>query len=604
MTSQLTATAGVALGVLASLLAGCSTRTEVSLTGYTPAQYSHVWITTQDVWFNTNGSAGPEDGGWAKYTLKTPTAIDLVALNGGNLASITSGLRLVPGTYSQLRLIPVSSDPSTPLASSAQSAGAQFNAEADYVDSSGVTHQLPLELLNPATGIGIVTSVKVPVGDVSAALKNVSASGTTGLSSSTTTTSTPLGVGSTAGTTRSASAASATSSNAQVNSFVVSVNGTTDLVPFNYAASNSGVMLSSHAAAYDVARCGGISGTLTLSNITTATSGLPAIQVNAETLSADGTRHVVVSTTSLQSDGSFLLYPLATDSRGVDYDVVIHGPGIATIIIKAVQVTLASSTTSATTPASTTTTATTSSTTTANNVVAIGTLTPRAATSFTANLSTPPAAGLPAGAQLQFYETIKRTGEVPYVIESSAIDPFNQVLFNDQPLSADTIDSGSWSASGGAVTVVSAAPAEGAGNYRVAATAPSYNDGAFVSISAPTAGTPTTVRFVAPGLSLASGTVAGTLTAAVISTGSDDRGQLLVSHDGTLVAAASLQPALTGAGSIISVTGLPAGTPSALYYLSVLAWNHSTPAAVHRQWYPIAIDLRGSAISVVQLTVN
>ena len=31
------------------LLAGCSSRTDVSLTGNTPSQYSHVWITTQEV---------------------------------------------------------------------------------------------------------------------------------------------------------------------------------------------------------------------------------------------------------------------------------------------------------------------------------------------------------------------------------------------------------------------------------------------------------------------------------------------------------------------------------------------------------------------------
>jgi len=595
---------------LASLLAGCSTSTEVSLTGYTPAQYSHVWITTQEVWFNTSGTAGPGDGGWAKYPLKTPTTIDLVAQNGGNLGSITSGLRLVPGTYSQVRLIPI--DSSAALVSSAQTAGALYNAEADYVDSSGNTHQLPLEFLNPDQGIGIVTSLKVPVGDVSAALKSGTSglgSSTTALGSSTATTGTPFGIGSTASTTSSTSSTSAASSTTTVNSFVVGVDGTTDLVPFNYDPSTTGVLLSSHAAAYDVARSAGISGQLTLSNITTGTSGLPAIQVNAETLSADGTRHVVVSTTSVQSDGSFLLYPLGADSNGVDYDVVIHGPGIATIIVKAVQVTLASSTT----PASTTSTASTNATTTttgtstsANNVVAIGTLTPRTATPFTAQLSTSPTAGLPAGAQLQFYQTINRAGEVPYVIETSAIDPFNQVLFNAQQLSNGTVDSGTWSASGGAVTVVSAAPQETAGSYRVAASAPSYNDGAFANnnVSAPTAPATAPVPFTVPTLTLASATVAGTLIAAVTTTVPYDSGQLLVSHDGTLVATASLAPAFTGAGAIVRVTGLPAGTSTALYYLSVLAWNQSNPAAVHRQSYPTAIDLRGSSSGVVQLTVN
>ena len=38
---------------LCVVLAACSARTDVSLTGNTPAQYSHVWITTQEVWVNT-----------------------------------------------------------------------------------------------------------------------------------------------------------------------------------------------------------------------------------------------------------------------------------------------------------------------------------------------------------------------------------------------------------------------------------------------------------------------------------------------------------------------------------------------------------------------
>ena len=63
---------------------------------------------------------------------------------------------------------------------------------------------------------------------------------------------------------------------------------------------------------------------------------------------------------------------------------------------------------------------------------------------------------------VSFYQTLARQGEVPYVIESSPLDPFNQVLFSDQALSVGTVDSGTWSTNG-TVTVVSAAPLEGAG---------------------------------------------------------------------------------------------------------------------------------------------
>ena len=183
----------VAAAGLCCAVAGCSTRTDVSVTGNTPAQYSHVWITAQEVWFNTSATDGPDDGGWVKFPLSTPVTVDLVTESGGNLGSLVTGLKLAPGTYSQVRLIPV--DPAAPLTSSAQSAGARYNAEADYVDNVGTTgtpHQLPLELLNPEQGIGIPGTLKVPVGDVGAALTGATTkTGTTTTGTPTTTPTTP-----------------------------------------------------------------------------------------------------------------------------------------------------------------------------------------------------------------------------------------------------------------------------------------------------------------------------------------------------------------------------------------------------------------------------
>jgi hypothetical protein len=145
------------LAAVSGLLAGCSARTEVSLAGNTPAQYSHVYITAQAVWFNNSATAGPDDSGWQQFPLSTPTTVDLVADQDGSLGTLATDLKLLAGTYSQIRLIPV--DSSAALTASAQAMGALYNAEADYVDSSGTTHQLPLELLNPDKGIGMQASL-------------------------------------------------------------------------------------------------------------------------------------------------------------------------------------------------------------------------------------------------------------------------------------------------------------------------------------------------------------------------------------------------------------------------------------------------------------
>jgi len=623
---------------LGGLLVGCGTKSDVSLTGNTPAQYSHVWVTVQAVWVNTSGTAGPDDGGWEQFSLSTPSTVDLVAENGGNLGSIASGLRVPARTYSQVRLIPV--DATAPLASSAQNAGAIYNFEADYVDSTGTTQQLPLELMNPDKGIGIPTSIKIPIGNVGVGLGGTGT--TTGVPFGSTSGTTANPFGTTTGTTSpplTSTTTGSTTSTTPNNSLAAALDGTVNLVPFTFATNSSGILWSAHAtAAYDLSIAGGISGQLSLTNITTSTSGLPNIRVNAETLSADGSRWVVVSSTAVLSDGSFLLYPLATTSSTIPlyYDVVIHGPDIATIIVKGVQVprpassnsvtstsstttTLATSsrtytvptTTSTTTTPSVTTSGITSSANTNVNAVSIGTLTPRAAagsppTSYTANIATAPGALLPAGAVVSFYQTLGGQTEVPYVIESSPIDPFNQVLFYPQALSLGTVDSGTWSTNG-TVTMVSAAPKEGAGTYLVAASSPGFSDGPLrlkVSVSPPKSGTATVV---VPALTLESGATAGSLAAAVVATtpGKYDQGQLLLSHDGALVATASLDAVLTqGTGGIVTVPGLPTGTPDAVYYATVRAWKSTDPGSVQRQWYPQVIDLRTSTSATIALTVN
>ncbi|MGH8277630.1 MAG: hypothetical protein ACRETH_13145, partial [Steroidobacteraceae bacterium] len=354
--------------------------------------------------------------------------------------------------------------------------------EADFVDSSGVTHQQPLELLNPDKGLGIQTSLSVPFGNIGAALSTVAANTTAATSGTSGTGTIGTGTATTPTTTTPTSGSTLPTTTAQ---FAVSFDGARDLTPFAYGAT-PGILLSSHASAHDLSRSGGIQGQLTLTHLTgiTGVSGLPDIQVSAESLSLDGSRHAVVASTPLNSDGTFTLYPLATNtpnsnsSNPVSYDLVIHGGGIATIIIKDILIPPTRSATVTSNPTSTTTTGTSTNPDTTPiqpaNLVSVGTLIPRAASTYTANIATAPAAALPAGAGVAFYQTLAASGEVPYVIEASPIDPFNQVLASPQTLSAGTVDSGTYVSSGTTVTVVSAAPQEGAGTYQVAATAPLY----------------------------------------------------------------------------------------------------------------------------------
>lgn len=594
----------VTVAALGAALGGCSSRTNVSATGNTPSLYTHVYITAQAVWFNNSASAGPDDAGWVQFPLTTPVTVDLVAHSGGNFASLAADLRLAPGSYSQLRLIPV--DASTPLAASAQTLGAQYNMEADYVDAGGVTHQLPLELLNPDKGFGIQNSLRVPIGSLSSAVGAVSSQGNT---------STPFAAtGTTAATTTTSTTGTQTTTTAE---FSLTFDAVRDLTAFTYGGAN-GVLLSSHVSAYDLSNSGGIQGQLTLTNLTglTSANGTLGLEVSAESLSADGTHHFVVARAPVASDGSFTLYPLAANSsNNTSYDIVIHGPGIASIIIRSILIPATgrgvSTTGTSTTGTSTTGVAVNPDTTpiTPANLVSIGTLTPRAATSYTANIATAAGAPLTAGAEVDFYQTLPSSGEVPYVIEAAPIDPFNQVLANAQTLSSGTVDSGTYVSSGATITVVSAAPAEGTGTYQVAASAPSYANGPFGNtVSAPTtAGVTSAGPVTLAPLALASGSSAASITAVVLpaTAGKYDHGELMLSQNGQLIASMPLDAALAAGGGTVQLAGIPGGTSGSLYYLTVRAWNSGDPAGtLTRQWYPGAIDLRSALSGSAQLTID
>lgn len=577
------ASTGAVLLALCAAFSGCSSRTDVSATGSTPSQFTHVFITTQEVWFNTNASAGADDSGWAKFPLKTAVTVDLVTDANGSLGEIASNLRLAPGTYNSILLLPVS--PSTALATSAQALGASFNQEADYVDSSGTGHQVPLILPNPEKGIvASGTSLKVPVGKVSgtgigsasstSATTNPSSNlfaPTSNLFGTPATTSTPTSSSS------SSSSSSTSSSSTTTVSFATSFDGNRDLHLFSYSGGKQvGVLMSTGPVASDLSATGAISGTLTLTSLTNITnvSNRVAIQASAESLSADGTHHVIVATAPVQTDGTFTIYPLPSNSKTpTSYDVVIHGPGIATIIIKNVSVT--------TSPPSLTGAASTTgsvATTTATTPVSLGTFIPRAATSFFVQVAPTSSAALPPGAAVTFYQTLPASGEVPYVIDEVGIDPFNLTLVSSEPLSTGTIDSGTYSSSGSTITVTSSTPSEGAGTYGVGATAPLYADGVSSTKAAPpgTGATSSTTpaNVTVPALTPAGGSAVGSITASVTSPGHYDQGELIVSHNGAIVGAASLNAALTS-GAQVTVGGVPSGTSA--YHLSVIVWNSGNP---------------------------
>jgi hypothetical protein len=282
------------------------------------------------------------------------------------------------------------------------------------------------------------------------------------------------------------------------------------------------------------------------------------------------------------------VYPLATTSSSpTSYDLVIHGPGIETIIVKAVAVNVPASSSTTPTP------------------VSIGTLTPTAATSFAVNLTN--TSPLPAGALVGFYQTVPASGEVPYLIEEEPIDPFSRIFYADKAVSSGAIQYGTFSS--GSVTLTSNNPAEGASTYRVAATAPLFADGVLTTTVAAA-----TKNLTVPTLSVASGATSNipTLTISQTTPGTYNQGDLIISHDGAIVATAILDSILaTGATRSLTISGLPGGGGTsgtfapALYYVSVRVWNSGNPAQpLKREIYPAALDLRNGSLTAYSLAIN
>jgi hypothetical protein len=610
------------------VLVGCGARTNVSATANVTSEYSHVWITVNDVKFNTSASAAPGASSWLDFPLSTPVTIDLATVTNGGLAVFGDSLNVPTGNYLQMQLL--LSDPSASLTSSAATAGLVYNDQVQYLNSAGAAVTAPLDLVHPEQGIVLAVSLSVP-SNLKAELEaldegadttadetepgttgetGVATGTTTGLGVATTPTCTPTTTDTTTTTATSTPITTTSDCTTTNTQFTVGIDfdAERDLVPFTFS-SQPGFLLNPHLTGYDLSTVGTIQGTLSLcaltspstcdttttttttttstTTLTSATaSGNPAIEVSAEALSSDGSRHVVVLSAPLQSDGSFVLYPLATNATSAGattttlYDLVVHGPQIQTLIIKGVPPTVAA-------PSSATS--------------ASLSLTLASATPFLANLSTT-THFTTAGALVQFYQTVPVSGEVPYVVAQQPIDPFNLDFAGDVALPVGPIAVTSYSGAN-ASTPISEAPSEGSGVYRVAAIAPNFNDGPLTpTVTAPNPVTTTPVLVGLSPLTVATGGTAETLTVetSVIAPGKYNGGELILSANGAIIAVASLSAVLNETAGSVTFANVPGGTSENLlstsYNLSAWVWNSSNPTGtLSRQSSPTGIDMSGGS---------
>jgi Domain of unknown function (DUF4382) len=526
--------------VATGLAAGCSVKTTVEATSSTAPNVADFYVTVTGLAFNASATARAGDPGWVQVTLTDPVTVDLVDPSRA-LPTLVSAASMPGGTYRQMRLFLAGRDAA--LTPSATALGLKYNTQATYTDALGATYTVPVEFAVPSPSLALATNLVLAPG---------------------------------------AGALTSSDSSQPTEVTLDTVFDAIRHLHFVSYGTQSAGLYSGPATAYDATTVGGIRGTVDLSGVGSGVrSGAQGIVATAEQLSADGSRQVAVGSAAVQSDGSFLIYPLPAGSAATQYDVVVHGPGIEPMIVRSVPVVTGL-------PGAATTVSTTA-------------LVPVLAPTYPVNTGsiTTSAAGLvttagsssnytlPAGAEVDFYQTLWFSS-APYLIDSAALNPFTRQFDADWTLSAGNVDVGTYNA-GGAITFTSRAPVQGQGGYLVATRAPLRAAGLLdTRVVAPQRAQTVTI-LPSPPLT-ASGSIRGLLPVSLsqATAGRYDTGLLVVSSGGVIVDTVDLTAAFAaaapGATFAVGVVGLPIGTPAAPYLpaqYDVVArvWNSRSPAS-------------------------
>lgn len=452
--------------------------------------------------------------------------IDLVDLTGGVIERIADDLDVPADTYRQVRVVLADED-----------------NEVTWVDEDGDEHNSPLLVLNPDQGIGIAMELEVEEELEGAAVQLL-------------------------------------------------FDAARDLTEFRYGG-EIGFLLNPTLKAFDANAAGTIRGTLNLSliNIDTGT-GRPEIHVTAQKLDEGSGRRAVVGGASVSRNGSFVIHPLPLEEDGdpAEYDLVIHGPGIETIVIREVPV--ADGSPDIAVPA------------------ALGNVAPTPAASFNANLAAD-APVAPRGARIGFYQTLPGEDE-PHLIELATVDPLRGRFALPVALSrATTISYRTY----GNPLLQSGTPEEGAARYAVAALSPQYGAGGFSGTTLrPATPVTDTATFAVPAVGVPASATTGTISATITveTPGEYDSGVLIVSRDGAVVTTVSLDDLLQQmlGSTFVDVTPVPAGSASstlegAVYYLEAWTWDSDDPEDTFRRHRGAGgIDLRTIATAGGVVTIS
>ena len=557
--------AGIASSLLLSACGGSGSSTSTTPNLYFLAgtdiwisantSYSDVHLTFTKVLFNTNASAGPDDAGWVGYVFTNPVSMDFgtkgQSTTNGQLQALLHQIQIPVNNYTQIRLV------------------LQENTSANtcnwVTDSNSVQH--PIQIPDASHGWTLRGTFNVVASSlITPPPPNNPVSLQVALNLNLDDDLVPLSIG--------------TPTEYMLKPRLSYINLTQSITDND---ARLGTVVNAPA--------GAIQGTI--ANAQTGTT------VTAELPSQDGKYHQAVLSTQVQPGGKFVLYPIplssnlnakpstATNST-VMFDLVIHGDGLQTQILRGVPVTptlepadplSTQSNLAQTVKCTPNQPCTYTASDTPSNPVTVVNLTPITLTSvnttYTADLQ-PPMAANTRGAWVDFYQTLPGSGEVPYEITYSHVNPYTGQLGSTPTLTTGEVQVSAYAANANPSGTVFQTPTQGSGAYSVVAEGPGFARLAAKAIlSAPASGNSTTVNVGA--LTLANGFAArsianGTLFPRV-NTNLSNYWALAVS-DGQVVSALDLTSAIMVLHSAnYAFNGLPANG-SSFYGISITGWSN------------------------------
>ncbi len=508
----------------AMLLGGCTVKTTIEVTATTPANVTNLYVTVKEVWFTSSSDATPGNNDWTKKVLPDPVTINLASLNDGTVEEIGS-LTLFSGNYAQVRLVLADIDDA--LTDSADELGLAWNNAVQYVGADGVSRLLPLEFASPDSALLALASIEI---DGSSALG---------------------------------------SSDAATSTVVMDIDALRNLAIFDYGG-RTAALLNPGLKAYNTADVGIVTGSFDLSAISAAViDSDQGVVVSAEVLDPDGIRHSIVKSTRLGSDGSFTLYPLpiAEDEDTGTYEIVVHGPGVETLVVTGVTVEAEET-----------------------SELQDSDIALPASRSFLVNTSTSTYGGIVA----EFYQTLP-TSSRPYLIDFTAVNPFGGGFGADLGLATARVVYGAYN-DGNIISFATATAGEGTASYRLAANSRWRAISDFVTVAGASGGSSTPQVVTLPASKLPGGASAGTISGTILfgAAGQYDSLYLIVSRGGQIVDTVNLTASISSSATVnFSVANVPAGTTNAVYDLSVRAWRSGNPSGtLARAAFATRADLR------------